>query len=327
MRISDLMDLIEDDTVPIEEKELIPPERISELTLQKLHKEQAEKRRRSRKAAVIVLIAAVLAALSVTAYATGLLSRLVNWQGRTVETEDEVMATVPPDAEMIGNETRDAAVASILAQREDRELVIVRFGGSAASIDRTAPVASVGELRELLAQEYVSFSIPAEIPADYTLVMGRVSYESAPGYGYTLVSAETREDGLVVEHYSAPAEGDFISGYTLEWENDAGQRISLRAHLMQDTEDMDFGVWGDSVVYHLTADGMDDALGIQSGSSSTVWMRQRLASPVYCVNRFALLDADSGISEPLPDEERQDVVYEIYAQGLTVEDLQALLIS
>ena len=68
MRISDLLDVIEDDTVEIEEKELTAPERIAELTLQRLHAESAEKRRRSGRIGLIVLIAAVLAALSVTAY-------------------------------------------------------------------------------------------------------------------------------------------------------------------------------------------------------------------------------------------------------------------
>lgn len=332
MKISDLLDVIEDDTVPIREKSIIASERIMEVTMRKIHTDtdtNVTAGRKRRRGAVALLIAAVVLALSATAYASGLFSRLVNWQGQTAETETEPMATVPPDAVMYGDEARDAAIASLLEQRGDRELMIVRDGGRASSAERIAPLASVEELAELLMREDSALTLPVTVPEGYTLVTGRVSYESAPGYGYTLEAKETREDGLTVERYSAPPEGDFISGYTLEWENEAGELIYLQAHMMEDAENTEFGVWGDNAVYRLTVDGMDDALGIQGEGSSTVWLRQRLASPVLCESRMAMLlrEPDIDIPRPFPDETARDIIYKLCAQGLSVDELQAMLVT
>ena len=330
MKISDLLDVIEDDTVPIREKNIIASERIMEVTMAKIHMDEdysGSAKKKFGKGTIALLIAAAVLALSVTAYASGLFSRLVNWQGQTLETETEPMATMPPDAEMIGDEARDAVINSILEQREDRELIIVRHDGSASSTERTAPLTSIEELSELLTKESSTLTVPITIPEDYTLVMGRVCFESAQGYGYTLTSKETREDGLVVEHYSAPVEGDFISGYTLEWENTAGQRISLQAVMMNDAGDTGFGVWGESKVVDLSAAGMDDALAIEGEQSSTAWLRQVLDPPVFCESTFAVMDDTAIDADDDPFSTFTDVIYKIYAQGKTVDEIQAMLVS
>ena len=318
MRISDLLDVIEDDTVEIEEKELTAPERIAELTLQRLHAESTEKRRHSGKIGLIVLIAAVLAALSVTAYATGLLSRLVNWQGQTVETEAEPMATVPPDAEMIGNTKREALISEILSQREGRELIIIREGEKGICGSRNVPVASVEELEELLMSEGSPFTIPVTIPEGYSLITGFVRYEALLGYEYTLATSEAREDGLVVERYTAPAEGDFISCYQLDYENASGELFSLIGMMMPES-DMDFVVGSAGSVYPLTVNGMDNALGIQNESSSSLSLRRKLAAPILCESVYELMGAHG------ESIEYGDVTYQIFAYNMTVEDLQALL--
>lgn len=74
MRISDMMDAIEDDTVPIMEKEIIASERIMEATMAKIHVKK-EKHYSLKKRLVSVALAAVLIlALGVTAYA------IYNWR-------------------------------------------------------------------------------------------------------------------------------------------------------------------------------------------------------------------------------------------------------
>ena len=330
MTISDLLDVIEDDTVPIQEKDIIASERIMEVTMAKIHMDEdysGSAKKKFGKGTIALLIAAAVLALSVTAYASGLFSRLVNWQGQTLETETEPMATIPPDAEMIGDEARDALINSILEMREDRELIIVRHDGSASSVERTAPLTSVEELAGLLTQEDSSLTVPITVPEGYTLITGRVCFESARGCGYTLTSTETREDGLVVEHYSAPAEGDFISGYALEWENAAGQRITLLADMMHHAENTNFGVWGESKVVDLTVTGMEDALGIEDENSSSVWLRQLLDPPVFCESTFAVMDSTAMDADNDPFSTFTDVVYEIYAQGQTVDEIQSMLVS
>ena len=331
MKISDLLDVIEDDTVSIREQEIIASERIMEVTMEKIRIDadaSGTAKKRLSKGTIALLIAAAVLALSVTAYASGVFGRLVDWNGQTVETETDPIATMPPSAEMIENTERDAVINSILDQRGDRELVIVRDSGGGSSTDRTAPLASIEELADLLTKESSVFTVPITIPEGYTLVMGQVSFDSARGYGYTLESTETREDGLEVEHYSAPAEGDFISGYTLEWDNAAGQRISLRADMMQDAENMGFGVWGESKVANLTVVGMDDALVIEDGQISSIWLRQKLDPPVPYEDTLAVMakDIPAGGAGDKPFSSYTDVIYQIYAQGQTAEEIQAMLI-
>ena len=81
MKISDLLDLIEDDSVPIREKDIIASERIMEAAMNKIRteKEKTPVRKGMRRGTALVVIAAALLALSVTALATGLLDRVVGW--------------------------------------------------------------------------------------------------------------------------------------------------------------------------------------------------------------------------------------------------------
>lgn len=324
MRISDLLDVLGDDTVPVTEREDADlSERIADLTLQKVRGAEAEaekgKRGRSRGGVVLALIAAALAALSVTAYASGLLGRLVDWRGQTVETPVDPLATVPPDAALYGDEARDALIAGLLAQREGRELVIVRDGGSVFCSGRTVPVTSPEALEAMLAGENSPLTVPLTVPAGYALTSGGVSYESARGYGYTLESLETREDGLVVERYSAPPEGDFISGYWLEWENDAGERLFLTGNMWPGAAAMDFGVPEGSDVFPLTVTGMDDALGVQDEGYATLTLRRGLASPVPFAPSDPLEEGGRGFLF-----EYTDILYQIHAAGLTVAQLLAM---
>ena len=331
-RISNIFDYGDEIVVEEERDDRIDPARIKELTMEKIRMDadaSGTAKKRLSKGTLALLIAAAVLALSVTAYASGVFSRLVDWNGQTMETETEPMATVPPDAVMIVNADKDAVINSILEQRGDRELVIVRDSGGGSSTDRTAPLASIEELAELLTKESSTLTVPITVPDGYTLVMGRVSLDSAQGYEYTLESTETREDGLVVEHYSAPAESDFISGYTLEWENATGQRITLRADMMHDAENTGFGVWGESTVVKLTVTGMDDALAIDDGQSSSVWLRQKLYPPILCESTFALMEKDipAGGTSDDPFSSYTDVIYQIYAQGQTAEDIQTMLVN
>ena len=320
LRISDMLDTVQDDTVPLREREDAASDRIAELTLRKLREESAVKKKRFGKGALIGLVAAALLALSVTAYSSGVLSRVVNWRGRPVDSLSPPMSTMPPNAVMIGDGDRDLLIASILEQREGRELIIVRDGTSARKGSRNVPVSSIGELEELLSSEDSPLTIPVAVPEGYTLVTGRVTYEAVQGYEYTLISSETREDGLVVERYAVPVEGDFISCYQMEYENTSGEVFSLIGRMMPDTDEMEFGVWGSSSVVPLTVDGMDDALGIRNDGSSTITLRRKLASPIRCSSVYVLM------GYPDPGLEYSEVTYHIWSQGMTVEELRALLV-
>lgn len=328
MKISDLLDVVQDDTVSIRETDLISSERITELTIMKLRAETSESarcRRKPRKSSIAAIVAAACLVLSVTASASGLFGRTVNWKGRPVRVDPEIpqpFETIPPDTAMMGNESLDEVIASILAQREERELMIVRHGGSASSIERTAAVSSVEELKELLAGEDSLLTVPISIPPEYRLITGRVSYESKSGYGYTLRSVENRADGLVVERYTAPPEGDFICGFMLEYENEEGKKLCLMGYMVPDSQ-AEFGVPDGGTVYSLHVNGMDDALGIKAvegGRSSFLYLRQRLSPPVVCESRDALMGS------PTDTTEYGEIHYSVSGAGWSVEELQALLV-
>lgn len=313
INISDMMDHTRDDTVSLREAENADAARITALTMAKIRKDEARSGRSGRRlsrGAVAVLAAAVCLALSVTAAAVGI-ARSVNWQGEPVgETEAPRPTETPAEEERNAETAKAERISDILSRRGERECVIVRSeDGSASGAARSAPVASLEALRELLEREDSPLTVPfLAAPAGYTLRDGWVAYDSAAGYGYTLASTETTEDGLTVEHYTAPEEGDFISAYCLTYQNKDGEQLVFSAQ-MEGNGEHRFGVGEDSTVEALTLEGMDDALAIENGDGSNViFMRKVFAAPVAYEKMFALMDESGAPWEPW---EYTEAVYRI----------------
>ena len=327
------MDVIQDDTVPIAECSFTDVDRLRELTLDRIHRAAdpgVPRKRLGRGAAAAILLAACLGLSAVTALAAGIAGRLVNWQGLVVEqTETPPEVTLPPEAVLNEDAERHALMSAILEEETGRDLVIVRCGESAQSRSRTVPVASPEEAARLLQAEGSVLTVPLTVPEGFAFTGGWVAYDSAAGYGYTLVSTEERDDGITVERYSAPPEGDLISAYALEFEDSRGGTMYIHGRLTESSDHMGFGLSEEDSMTPIAVDGMDDALLLDRPVGDALYLRKLLPEPIAYADRFSLMAGQAAVPSSFSEEPAlfAEVLYQLYADtdALGAEDLPALL--
>ncbi len=321
MKISDLLDLIEDDSVPLREREYAASERILEAVMTKIHaeKDDAPRKKGIRRGTVLAILAAALLAISATAFAAGLMDRSVHWDG----TPEEEPAAVPvtearPDASVEEAELRTMNEA--LAQNRGRELIIARIGGRAGCADRTEILASAERLGELTEEKRSPLLVPLSVPEGYAFAGGSAAYELDADHSYALVSSETREGGLVIERYDAPEEGYFISGYTLVFVNEAGDELTVSGRLTEKSENAVFGYADGDRVDRVDREGMDDALVIEYPEYTALFMRKALETPIPYVFPLGMIREDE---EPV--REFDGIVYSVTSTALEEAELLCLL--
>ena len=322
MKISYLHDLIEDDSVPVREKEIIASEQILEATMMKVRAEDnIPERKGMRRGTALVIIAAALLALSVTTFATGLFDRIVRWDGTQAE---EPSATPIPSATSetsVFEEAEHQAISEALAQNQGCQLIIARYGDRAGSTERIEILASVDELKDLLGKKNSPLVIPFSMPDGYAFSGGSVSYELEAGFSYELVSSETKDGGLVVERYDAPEEGDFISGYALVFANAAGDELVMSGRLSENSENAVFGYMDGDKVNKVDMKGMDDALVIEYPEYTAVFMRKALENPVSYVFPLKMLREDDDSAN-----EFDGIMYRITSIACDGNEILSLLV-
>ncbi|MGM9615402.1 MAG: hypothetical protein ACI3W7_07740 [Oscillospiraceae bacterium] len=328
MKISDLLDVIEDDSVSIRENEIIAPERIKEVTMSKIHADMATNRtvgKKLRKGAIA--IAAACLTLSVTAFAAGMMGRLINWQGNTIGGVQQPLETEKP----IVSEEYAAGrehIQSILDSSSNDVLVLVKYTDENGvtdirSNDRTREFSSADELSKALSDAGSELRV-FDAPAGYEFISAQVTYDCAAGYEYTLVSAETDVNGFTVEKYTIPDEGNILSGYVVEYQDSDGNRLYIDGRLSDG--DASFITDEDETVKSISVEGIDSALIFEqrdggSVAAATIEMSKALTSPVAYVSKAALTGAQP--------TEGGDVFskawYSIHASGLDADMLFEIL--
>ena len=323
MKISDLLDLIEDDSVSLREREITASQRIEEVTMKKLHTEEnyfPVTKKKASKGVSLFILAAALLALSATALASGLLEHVVRWDATTME---EPSATpMPTDFPMnaVFDEAQEQAMGDALAQNQGRDLVIASFGDRAGTIARMEKLSSPEELNVLLEEMNSVLTVPIQAPEGFTFSQGSVSYELAEGYDYVLKDTQEQEGGLVVARYTAPEEGDFISAYTLRYVNAAGKEFSLSARLEENSESAGFGIRDGDRVQKLDVKDMDNALLIEYPEYRVVFLRKALSSPISYVFPLGM------IREPFePVNEFDGIVYRVWSDTADEEEFISTL--
>ncbi len=323
MKISDLLDFIEDDSVPIREKNIIASERIMEAAMTKIRAEENDPpvRKGIRRGTAMGILAAVLLALSATAFATGLFYPAVRWDGTQVE---EPSGTPMPTAIPAISEREKAenqAISEALSENRGRELVIARFGEKGGCPDRIEILSSVDQLKALIEEKDSPLIIPLRIPDGYEFSRGSVTYELGAGYSYELRSTETQDNGLVIERYDAPEEGDFISGYTMVFANAAGDELAVYGTLAEDSESATFGYMDGDIVTPLDIEGMDDAIVIEYPEYTALFMRKALEKPIFYVFPLATLHKEED-----PDNEFDGIIYQITSTVCDGDTILSLLV-
>ena len=322
MKISDLLDLIEDDSVPIREKDIIASERIMEAAMNKIRteKEKTPVRKGMRRGTALVVIAAALLALSVTALATGLLDRVVGWDGTQVEEPSATPMPTEVPASAVVEEAERQSISEALVQNQGRELIIARSGCNAGSTDRIEVFSSVDQLMDLLEEKGAPLIIPVSVPEGYAFTRGSAAYQLAAGYSYELTSSETQDSGLVVERYAAPEEGDFISGYTLVYANAAGDELMVSGRMSENSESAVFGYMDGDAVKKANLKEMDDALVIEYPEYTALFMRKALEKPISYVFPLGMLREGDD-----PENEFDGIVYQVTSAAFDGDEILSLL--
>ncbi len=330
VRISDLMDSVEDDTVPIEVKEIVSPERITELTMAKLHADidnnETDRKKLSKGALAAIILAACLV-LSVTAYATGLISRRVNWQGETVGEEEVVTMTPPPSG--VEESDRFERANAILDDADSMEFVLVKYTdengikgikGKGFFRGPYRTLRSMEELEAALAENGSELQV-FKAPAGYEFCSAQVLYDCTEGYEYTLVSKETDDNGLTVERYSIPDDGIVISGYMIDFRNADGDRMFIMGTLL--STDVEFTIQEDDTVTSIPVDGMDSALMMEQTDvygtvSASLQMSKALTVPIPYVERAVFSGAF-----PTQDDVFKTAWYSVHTDSMDSDTLLA----
>ncbi len=318
-KISELFDYGDEIVIDEEIGDLFDPEEIKEMTMTKIHAQETShsggRRKLSRRAAALIAAAACLALLGTAAYASGLFFQQYNWKGEAVG-EPQTMHPVDEEKVIEVRSLSDAqTIQAILDDRTGRELVIVRdLSGNSFSL-RSEPVRSIEELRDRLEAEASPLRVPYEVPAGYVLEEGYVAYDSTGGY--TLISSEERADGLRVDRYAAPPENDFISGYRLDYENEAGNHLFIYTLLSPEAA-YGFSAADGETMKAVEVAGMDEALLQTYESGATLFMLQYLAEPISYEDRVTL----AGFDETGPFTE---VYYLFNARGVDAESQLQML--
>lgn len=330
MKISDLMDVIEDDSVPIREQSGADSQRIREITMRKIHNEEItmrknhnedenederkrpQARRTGRRTAVIILAACL--ALAVTAYAAGTLG-LVNWKGETVPEDNTVLPTPVPDTETVAEDSAAAIGRALLeGPSHGRDLLTAKAGTHTGVLPRTEDCTETRQLQKLLEAEGTGMTADWRVPEGYTLAGGWTAFDLAAGYEYHLASTETTSDGVTVERYTAPETGDFVSSYFLEYVNAAGNTLTISAQMLTGIWDMEFGQAEGTAMEPVKVPGMDHALAAAGREDVSLFAGKTLSQSVAYVDPLTLdVQADQAYYD--------GILYRLWSDSLDADAL------
>lgn len=275
----------------------------------------------SKKIAFLPLVAIIILVLSSTALAVATWAGAIDWKGN-VKQETLPEPTTAPATEKSDFSAENRAM-EILAGCAENELWIVRFTAAdgnrnAASIQRVRNFASLDAIKAALASSPVRFVLPAHLPDGYRFYEGKLTYECAASYSYTLLETETTADGLVIERYQTVPEADVISGYSLLYKNAAGDTLRFGADLANSGDDVGFGVTEGDEYTTLTIANMEDAVCVERPTDTNLYMRQSLPDPIAYRDTFMMVQESNG-DESI--SQFNEIHYSVYTTVLKAGDL------
>ena len=276
-----------------------------------------------RKAAVALAAALVLLLLSAKALAATGFFGTIGWDRKPVPTQEQPAPTPVPPGLAPGSRL-DAAVSEYLATAPGDEIWSAACSDGAAGTSLWESVDSLDGLRTLLENADTSIALPERMPDGYALVEGRAWFHYPAGGTLRLIGTEEKY-GITIERYAV--DGDYrrcVSGYTLTFQNNAGNLLRVAADVRQSAENDEFGVMETNAYTAVTVDGMDDGLLFLREGDMVLFCRRMIPYTEYPELLFALWAAQR--EAPSSAEENtgafDSVVYRISSETL---DEQALL--
>ena len=129
-----------------------------------------------------------------------------------------------------------------------------------------------------------------------------------------------KDNGLVLERYDAPEEGDFISGYTLVFANAAGDELAVYATLAENSESATFGYMDGDKVNKVDVKEMDDALMIEYPEYTALFMRKALEKPISYVFPLGMIREEDD-----PVNEYDGIIYRVTSTAIVGDKILSFL--
>lgn len=266
----------------------------------------------------LILVLAVIAALSVTGAVAGGLGG-VDWNGEP---------TQMPQAIPLSATEQGARVQELFRAPEKGQIVnVVNMNpqeGQIAGIFDSSSDFYASSLEEMAAWVKADGSLawPVYIPEEYReLRMGRVSYVCSSEGSFELVSREKTDDGYLRYVFEMPEEHRFMSSYFLSLLNEQGEELIVNVAMYDDLSvENAFAVTEDSEVMVLTVEGMDQALAVVSPEETLLAMRCVLEKPLS----YTTVESGYDGSVRQYDDELQNLVIKIIAPDMTASDMLAI---
>ena len=239
-----------------------------------------------RKISFSVAVAAVLVFVSVTALAVGISGIFgnVNWLGEFIsENQSQQPFVMPTPVPQESSVDLSDLEQEIMEGRTDRELVYIEEENGASWTKRTQTLHSMEEFSSLMGTAS-NLPIPNAIPNGYRFANGNIIYDCRPDGKFELISRETMPEGITVSRYQVDESMDFISGYDLVFTDSSSEdyiSIYVRLEELTDVTEHFMGVNPGEQARVPEVPGMDNAIVIQSDTSTYLAMRRVLDEAVY----------------------------------------------
>lgn len=235
------------------------------------------KNRPSRRPVYIVAgIGALCACLTVALAATYYFGS-AKYKGK-YRSEERTGTTSAPIANT-GEMTIEDYANEILSEQPRNELWYISVGEHKGTfMEPTEEVTSFDQLCDRVGAAYVEIYLPTALPNGYSFVEGWVSfYTQIETLSIEKLGQETVEtpQGEVTKHMYSLERRDLntISGYYMLLKNEAGEELSIYAH-MEETLDSEVGKDDGDISQSLDIFSMDEAVYVGSSETGTIFARR-----------------------------------------------------
>ncbi len=247
--------------------------------------EQTMKKYPKLSLALVLTLVCVMSLFTVAA-ASGLLERIVDWDGQvinTIETPDapQVLPTAtPPGTNMSRVEREEAFRESIECNPGD--IVAIREGddknGGASWIPVIYPAADMADLAARLPE---TMPLPVNIPEGYEFHSANIYYKAKSGSEYQFVARKDSGEDFYAEIWHLNREDAIPTQYEALFRNpETGAWTTVFISLHESMENYEFGVPEGTTVRAVEVPGMEKALLFVSEDEVGLNMYTSLAEPV-----------------------------------------------
>ena len=234
-------------------------------------------------AIAVTIILALTMTAAVAAGITGVWKN-INWFGEAVRegADSDPLSTVVPSVPGKNDPAAtDALVREAMNSAGPRELVVIAAENGVSYAARKQPAGSMEEFAALM-EGAPGFPLPRNIPDGWAFSAGSIEFGCLSDGEYILASERIVAEGVTERRYTVDEAHDCVLGYTLRFTGDAGEDITIFAHVQppRDPGEDIIGVSDDQDARVIRVDGMENGIAVDSDTVHFLFMRKLMEEPL-----------------------------------------------